>query len=215
MRTIIINGSPKGNSENSNSRIICEEFVRKMKSPCEIKCIANSDMEDLARYVEKHETVIFVLPLYIHAMPGIMMEFIQHLRPSSVNDKSLGFIIQAGFIETQQHRYVERYFASLGEQLNYNYLGTVSKGEAAAIYMFPKMFKKVLIKFNDLGRIYEHTHAFDNEIKQELGKPYELTKFQSHVFQFFCDIGLTNLGWRKFLKKNNAYDKRLERPFLY
>lgn len=215
MRTVVINCSPKGIAQNSNSRIICEEFTRGMKSPCEIKCIANCEMEDLARYVEEYETVIFVLPLYIHAMPGIMMEFIQHLRPSSVNGKSLGFIIQAGFIETQQHKYVERYFASLAEQLNYNYLGTVSKGEAAAIYMFPKMFKKVLAKFNDLGRIYQQTHAFDNNIKQELGKPYELTKLQSHVFQFFCNIGLNNLGWHRTLKKNNAYDKRLDRPFLY
>ncbi len=215
MRTIIINGSPKGNSKNSNSRIICEEFVRGMKSPCEIKCIANSDMEDLARYVEEYETVIFILPLYIHAMPGIMMDFLQHLRPSSVNSKSLGFIIQAGFIETEQAKYVERYFASFAEQLNYNYLGTVSKGEAAAIYMFPKMFKKVLKKFNDLGRIYELTHAFDKKIIQELGKPYKLTKLRSHVFQFFCDIGLNNWGWHKILKKNNSYDKRLEKPFLY
>lgn len=54
-------------------------------------------MEELARYVEEYETVIFILPLYIHAMPEIMMEFIQHLKPSSVNGKSLGFIIQAGF----------------------------------------------------------------------------------------------------------------------
>jgi hypothetical protein len=94
-------------------------------------------------------------------------------------------------------------------------LGTVSKGEAAAIYMFPKMFKKVLRKFNALGRIYELTHAFDKKIIQELGKPYKLTKFQSFIYQFFCDIGLNNLGWHRILKKNNAYDKRLEKPFLY
>lgn len=214
MRTIIINGSPKGNSKNSNSRIVCEEFVREMKSPCEIKCIANSDPDELALYVEAFDTLIFILPLYIHAMPGIMMNLIQHLRPSSIHGKSMGFIIQAGFIETEQEKYVERYFASLAKQLNYNYLGTVSRGEAAAIYMFPKMFKKVLRKINTLGRIYEQTHTFDQKITKELGKPYKLTKFQACLFQFFCDIGLNNLGWHRVLKKNNAFDKRLERPFL-
>ncbi len=215
MRTIIINGSPKGNSKNSNSRIICEEFIRQMNSPCEIKYIANADPKELALYVEQYDTVIFILPLYIHAMPGIMMNFIEHLRPSPVHGKALGFIIQAGFIETEQEKYVERYFASLAKQLNYDYLGTVSKGEAAALYMFPNMFKKVLRKFNDLGRIYEQTHAFNQKITRELGKPYKLTRFQTLLFQFFCDIGLNNLGWHNVLKKNNAFDKRLEKPFLY
>lgn len=215
MNTIIINGSPKGNAQNSNTRIICEEFVRGMKMPCEIKCIANSNLEKLAHYVENYDTVIIILPLYIHAMPGILMKFIEHLRPSSIQGKSLGFIIQAGFIETAQEKYVERYFTSLAKQLNYNYLGTVSKGEAAAIYMFPKMFKKVLKKINELGKIYEQTHTFDQKIAQELGKPYELTKFQTWVFQFFCDIGLNNLGWHRVLKQNNAFDKRLDRPFSY
>lgn len=215
MKTIIINGSPKGNAKNSNTKIISEEFVRNMKSPCEIRCISNSDLEELAQYVENYDTVIIILPLYIHAMPGIMMKFIEHLRPSAIQGRSLGFIIQAGFIETEQEKYVERYFKSLAKQLNYNYLGTVSKGEAAAIYMFPNMFKKVLKKISELGKIYEETHAFDQKITQELGKPYKLSKFQMYVFQFFCDIGLNNLGWHRVLKQNNAFDKRLERPFLY
>lgn len=214
MNTIIINGSPKGNGQNSNTRIICEEFAGGMKIPCEIKCIANSNIEELAHYVEKYDTVIIILPLYIHAMPGILMKFIEHLRPSPVQGRSLGFIIQAGFIETAQEKYVERYFASLAKQLKYNYLGTVSKGEAAAIYMFPKMFKKVLKKINELGKIYEETHTFDSKITKELGKPYQLSKFQTSLFQFFCNIGLNNIGWHRVLKQNNAFDKRLDTPFL-
>ena len=38
---------PKGNSKNSNSKIFAEEFVKHMKKPCEIKCIANT--ADLAK----------------------------------------------------------------------------------------------------------------------------------------------------------------------
>lgn len=214
MKTIILNGSPKGNAQNSNTRIISEEFVRNMKTPCEIKCIADSDLEELAQYIERFDTVIIIMPLYIHAMPGIMMNFIEHLRPAAIQGKSLGFIIQAGFIETAQAKYVEHYFKSLAKQLNYNYLGTVSKGEAAAIYMFPKMFRKVLKRINDLGSIYEETHAFDHKIVKMLGKPYELSRFKAWILQLFCDIGLNNLGWHKVLKQNNAFDKRLDRPFL-
>lgn len=214
MKTIIINGSPKGNTKNCNSRIISEVFVQSMKVPCETRCIADSNPEELAGYLEEFDAVIFVLPLYIHAMPGIMMNFIEHMKPTKAKEKSLGFIIQAGFVETAQQKYVERYFESLAKQLNYQYLGTVMKGEAAAIYMLPKMFGKVLRRFNELGKIYEKTGKFDQEIVTALRKPYELTKFQARLFQLCCDLGLNNIAWHSRLKKNNAFDKRLDRPFL-
>ena len=38
--------------------------------------------------------VIFVLPLYVHAMPSHVMAFIEMLEPSK---GSLGFIVQQGF----------------------------------------------------------------------------------------------------------------------
>lgn len=214
MNTIIINCSPKGNAQNCNTRIICEKFVCKMKMPCEIKCIAGSDLEQMANGMESYDNVIIVLPLYIHAMPGVLMKFIEHLKPTSKQGKTIGFIVQAGFVETAQHKYVERYFESLAKQLNYNYLGTVSKGEAAGIYMFPRMFKKVLKKISDLGETFEETNAFDLKIKSDLGKPYKLSKFQTCVFQFLCNIGLNNIGWHIELKKNHSFDKRLDRPFL-
>lgn len=214
MNTIIINGSPKRNATNSNTRIVCKEIVRNMNQPCEIRCLANSDLEELADYVEQFDSILIVMPLYIHAMPGLVMKFIEQLKPASTEGKSIGFIIQAGFVETAQEKYVVRYLASLAKQLNFNYLGTVCKGEAAAIYMFPKMFQKVLKKFNDLGRIYEETHAFDEKIMEELRKPYQLSALQVRMFQFFCDIGLNNMGWHKFLKQNHAFEQRLDQPYL-
>jgi hypothetical protein len=204
MKTIILNGSPKGNSVNSNSRIFAEEFVRNMKNPCEIRCIAKADHEELAQYIQGFDAIIIILPLYIHAMPGIVMKFIEGLKPAATEGKYLGFIIQAGFIETAQERFVERYFADLARQLNYNYLGTVSKGEAAGIYMFPKMFKKVFKLLNDLGAAYEETNSFDKEIVKKLGKPYELSRFQLSILSVVEKVGLDNLGWHKFLRQNGA-----------
>ena len=214
MSTIILNGSPKGNSKNSNSQIFAEEFVRNMKNPCEIKCIAKANPEELAQYVKGFDNIIIILPLYIHAMPGIVMKFIEKLEPATTEGNHMGFIIQAGFMETAQERFVERYFADLAKQLNYNYLGTVSKGEAAAIYMYPKMFKKVLKLVADLGTAYEETHAFDREIVKKLGKPYEISKSMMLLLNLVSKVGLANIGWHRELKKNDAMDKRLDRPFL-
>ena len=215
MNTIILNGSPKGNSKNSNSRIFAEEFVRNMKNPCEIKCISQSKPRELAQYVKSYDAIIMILPLYIHAMPGIVMKFIEELEPASSEGKNIGFIVQAGFLETAQHKYLQCYFADLAKQLNYKYLGTVSKGEAAGIYMYPKMFKKVLKLVADLGEEYEATHTFNKEIVDKLSKPYELSKLQLTILGLVSKVGLDNIGWHKMLKKNNAMDKRLDRPFLY
>ena len=214
MKTIILNGSPKGDSKKCNSQIFAEKFVKNMKNPCEIKCIADESPKELSQYTEKFETLIIILPLFIHAMPGILMKFIEKIKPATTKNKYIGFIVQAGFIETEQHKFVERYFEDLAKQLNYNYLGTVKKGEAAGIYMYPRMFKKVLQLISDLGVAYEETHTFDREIVKKLGQPYELSKFKLILLRLVNKIGLGNIGWHKMLRKNNAMDKRLDRPFL-
>jgi len=214
MSTLILNGSPKGNSKNSNSRIFAEEFTRDMKNPCEIRCIANTDAKELAQYAGGFDTLIMIMPLYIHAMPGIVMKFIEMMEPAASPGKSIGFIVQAGFIETAQERFVEAYFADLARQLNYGYLGTVSKGEAAGTYMYPNMFKKVFRLLNDLGKAYEESHAFDQDIVKKLGKPYELSKSMLRILLIVHIAGLDNLGWHRELKKNHALEKRLDRPFL-
>jgi len=185
-----------------------------MKNPCEIKCIAGEDPYALAKYIEDYDALIIVLPLYIHAMPGIVMKLIEALEPAKQDGKSMGFIIQAGFMETSQERFVARYFADLARQLNYHYLGTVSKGQTAAVYMYPKMFKKVLTLVADLGVAYEETHSFDKAIAEKLGTPYDLSKGQLRLLGLANKIGLDNLFWHKILKQNSAFEKRLDKPFV-
>jgi len=214
MRTIIINGSPKGNSKKCNSMFFAREFVRNMENPCEIQCVANQDAKELAQYIKPFDTVLFILPLYIHAMPGILMDFIEFLEPTKDKSKSMGFIVQAGFIETSQERFLKAYFEGLTARLNYRYLGTVAKGEAAGIYMYPKMFKKVFRQLNRLGVEFERNHAFDRDIVKKMEKPYKLSKPMLILLTIVDKFGLANIGWHKKLKENNAFDKRLEKPFL-
>lgn len=214
MNTIIVNGSPKGDSEKSNSMIFAREFVKNMQNPCEVRCIAGADYEELARYIQGFDSVIFIFPLYIHAMPGIVMKFFELLGPAATKEKDMGFIVQAGFIESSQHRFLGPYLAELTKRLNYNYLGTVSKGEAAGIYMYPNMFKKVFTLLNDLGTTFEETHTFDAEIVKELAEPYELSGFKLALLRFVNVVGLGNIGWHTMLRRNNAFEKRLDKPFL-
>ena len=214
MNTIILNGSPRG--QKGNSEIFIRHFISGMKSPSEVKYISKEDPRTLAEYVKDFDTIIFVLPLYIHSMPGVTMRFIECLQPAEISEnKSIGFILQGGFPESSQYKYVEKYFGALSEELNRTYLGTVIKGNSAGTYMMPSFMTKKLFKsLKRLGEIYDKTHTFDSAIIEEFKKPYELKGFTLAKMNFATKVGLNKVFWDKFLKENGALDKCLDRPFL-
>ncbi len=214
MNTIILNGSPKG--KIGNSEIFLQQFIKGMTSPCEVKYISKENAKELATYVQTFDAIIFVLPLYIHSMPGVMMRFIEYLEPTLPSEnKSIGFILQCGFTESSQCKYVERYFRSLAQELNRTYLGTVMKGESAGVYMMPRFMTRKLFKLlQNLGEIYEQTHTFDKSIMEKMQKPYELKGFTLKYLQFATKIGANKILWHKFLRDNNAFDKKLDQPFI-
>ncbi|WP_315119700.1 NAD(P)H-dependent oxidoreductase [uncultured Clostridium sp.] len=214
MSTIILNGSPKG--KNGNSEIFINQFLKGMKTPCEVKYIVKENPKTLAEYVKNFDTIIFVLPLYIHSMPGVTMRFIEYLEPAEPSEnKSIGFILQGGFPESSQYKYAEKYFGSLSEELNRAYLGTVIKGGSATVStMSSFMTKKLFKSLECLGEIYEQTHTFDKAIIESLKKPYEFTGFDLKIMKFFIKTDLVNQMWNKPLKQNGVFDKNLDKPFL-
>lgn len=214
MSTIILNGSPKG--KNGNSEIFLQHFIKGMKSTCKVKYIIKENSKELALYTKNFDTIIFVLPLYIHSMPGVTMRFLECLEPSEPSEnKSMGVIFQCGFTESSQCKYAEKYFTSLSKELNRNYLGTVVKGESAGVYMMPSFLTRKLFRsLEELGEIYEKTHTFDKAIIEKLKKPYELTGFTLTQMKFATKTGLSKIMWHKLLKQNGAFDKKLDKPFV-
>ncbi|MGL4911761.1 MAG: hypothetical protein ACRC3Y_04940, partial [Romboutsia sp.] len=163
-----------------------------------------------------YDTILIFLPLYIHAMPGHVMKFIEKLDKNIMKDKKLGFFIQAGFPETAQEKFVVNYFEQLSKELECNYLGTVCKGEAAGTYMFPDKFKKLYALLNDLGKNFEETQKFDEIISAKISHPYKLSdysKFKRGLIKVGYKLKLSNLGWNMMLKRNNAFEKRFDKPF--
>ena len=72
METLIINGSPK--SKNGNTEIFIKKFVKEMKAPYEICYAAKENPLQIAKYMKEFDKVIVFMPLYVHAMPGIVMK---------------------------------------------------------------------------------------------------------------------------------------------
>ena len=107
----------------------------------------------------------------------------------------------------------ELYFEDLAEQLHYTYLGTFSKGEAAGVCIFPKMFKKLLTSLADLGAANEKTHMFDPDIARKLAQPVTFSKRHFRLLRAVQLLHLDNIGWHRVLRKNKTFHLRLERPY--
>ena len=213
MNTLMINGSPK--ARNGNTEVFIKQFIAGMKVPCEICYAAKEDSLQLAKYIKQFDTVIVAMPLYIHAMPGIVMKLIECMEPASDDGKAMGFIVQSGFMESTQSKYLERYLSVLTKQLNYTYLGTVIKGGSAGIHMMPEQMNKKLFKqLRILGEHFELNGSFHIEITKELAKPNKLSKGKCRLMQFTGRLGLgDSMFWNMMLKKNNALGRKLDKPF--
>jgi len=76
---VIYNGSPRGN--NSNSKIIIEKIIRGMKAQgienVEVRNLINIKEHKMwAENFDSAENNLFVFPLYVHAMPGLVIKFL-------------------------------------------------------------------------------------------------------------------------------------------
>lgn len=214
MSLLILNGSPRGKN-NSNTNIFINQFVKEMTIPYEIKQIVGEDPAELANYLRGFDTVIFTMPLYIHAMPGAVMKLFEHMIPIVEEGKSIGFIVQAGFVETEQQKYLIRFFKIFATRLHYNYLGTIQKGDAMSISVFPERFnRKLFSQLNKLGKVFEETGAFDVALIEQLRQPYRLSKRQVTIYQLCIKVGLNSFSWSIMQHKNGAYKQRRSKPFV-
>jgi len=212
MKTLILNGSPKG--EKGNTHIFASQFAKGTGNTCDIKCIVRQNYHVLAEEVEKYDTIILVMPLYVHAMPGIVMKLFEQMKPQPSQNKSIGFIIQSGFVEPAQSRYSKRYFELVSKRLNYRYMGTVIKGGAAGVYMMSdNMNKKLFAELEQLGSHYAQTGRFSESVRKRFEKNYELSKSNARFYQFLYKTGIGNMFWNGMLKKNNAFKERMAKPF--
>ncbi len=70
------------------------------------------------------------------------------------------------------------------------------------------------LKLNTLGEFFDKNNYFNKEVMEELGKPNKLSKGKSNLMQIFNKVGLgDSMFWNMMLKKNNAKDKKFDKPF--
>lgn len=211
-KTLILNGSPHG--KKGNTEIFIRKFLEGAKEPCPVRYVVQEDPAELAGDFANYDVILFFMPLYVHAMPGIVMEVIEQMQPAQRAGQSIGFVVQSGFLEAAQSDYLKAYFAMLAKRLGYVDLGCAVRGGAAGVCMQPEKASEALFAvIRKLGEGYRETGAFDGEAVSALGTPYRLTQKESRLLERLHRLKIGDLMWTFMLLRNKAFRLRRARPY--
>jgi len=210
-KLVIYNGSPR--RRGSNSTLILKKIVEALYDKVEIRDLKERDKwEEWANAFKNDKNVMFFMPLYVHAMPSHVMNFIEKLQTSK---GSISFFVQSGFPESSQSHYLEAYFEQLSLRLGRTYMGTIIKGGVEGLQVKPAKAQektmepmvKAIVNLVNEGK-------FDPVNINQLSNPIRLGKGMIIIIKLFSKIGLINILWDQQLKENGAYEKRFDCPYI-
>ena len=219
MHLLLLNGSPKGESGNSNYLLqLLLEGVDEI--PGHTHEYANlARVKQHSHYVglfQQADVIVMAFPLYTDMMPGIVKTFIEELEPlcGREDNPALGFIIQSGFPESVQLRALEAYLEKLARRLGCRYVGTALRGGGGNVRSMPAfMAKKVTENMHALGRSLGNTGEFDPEVIRRFALSEKMPLPQLWFMGTFGDRMARAFFWHREMKKNGAYKRREAQPY--
>ncbi|MFC2009289.1 NAD(P)H-dependent oxidoreductase [Chloroflexota bacterium] len=219
MHLLLLNGSPKGESGNSNYLLqLLLEGVE--ETPGHTHEFANlARVKEHRHYVElfqQADVVIMAFPLYIDMMPGVVKAFIEELEPlcGRESNPALGCIIQCGFPESVDLRALEAYLEKLSRRLGCLNLGTALRAGGGSVRDMPAFMVRGFTKsMHALGRSLGKTGNFDPEVIRRLAGTEKLPLLRLWFMGTLGDRMARVFFWHRGMKKNGAYERRLARPY--
>ncbi len=220
MKLTVFNGSPRG--KGGNTRVLLDHFVAGFEASGENthELFYLNRVKESARFqkaFEEAEQVLLAFPLYTDCMPAQVKAFIESLQPfcGRQGNPPIGFIVQSGFPEANNSRYVEKYLEKLAARLGCAYMGTVIKGGGENIRESSgRGRKKLLGPFYQLGKTLGESGQFDAQLVRKLAEPERLSKLFIVIFKLLAKTGLTESYWNNMLKENDAFEKRFAKPYV-
>ena len=219
MKLTVFNGSPRGKS--GNTEIMLGRFLAGFESisgnSSEVFHLQRTkDHPAAATAFGQAEAVLIGLPLYLDAMPGLVMAFfelIEKYRGRAANP-GLGFLVQSGFPEAVHSRALERYLQNLAERLACPYLGTMVRGGCEGVRMAPEKRNRPLFSsLEDFGRDFGRHGHMDPVLVAGLAGPERLPTVAAGMMKPLLRLGLFKGYWNKMLKGNGAHSMRFARPY--
>jgi len=217
MKLVVVNGSPRGRKSNSDKIIqwplsemeVNEDFMYEKVYVTDIK-----EREKQMEVLKSADYILVIFPLYTDSMPGITKDFFEHMEKNKtlLAGKPISFIIHSGFPEASQSRNVERYTEYLSKLLDMRYMGSLIMGGSEALSAAPEsMYNKKIKAFKSIGRSILQYKEFEAADKLIISKPESLPKVQVLVLKH---LNIGNIFWNSLLKKNKAFEKRFDKPYL-
>jgi hypothetical protein len=217
MRLTVFNGSPR--AKRGNTEILLGDLLRGFTevdgNSVDVHYLnTDSRRRDAAAAFADSELVLLCFPLYHHAMPGIVMTWLETLEPLGPSRNArMGFLVQSGLPEARQSRCVERFLGRLPARLGCAYLGTMVRGGVEAMQFAPDfMFRRMHRTLVDLGRELATTGGFDPKTVARLAGGEVLPWWRIKFFLTMKTVGLADRSWNNLLKKNGAWAGRFDQP---
>ncbi len=217
MKLVIVNGSPRGRKSNSDKIIEWPLSEMKVEQDFVYEKVYASDLKDRAKQMDALKSadhILIIFPLYTDSMPGVTKDFFEHMERNKdfLVGKLISFIIHSGFPEALQSRDVEKYTEYFSKLLGMKYMGSIIMGGSEALTAAPEtMFKKKIAAFKSIGRSISQNKELEGADKLIISKPETLPKAQLFTMKYF---NISNLFWNSLLKKNKAFEKRFDKPYL-
>jgi hypothetical protein len=218
MRLTVFNGSPK--AKRGNTEILVGDLIRGFTevdgTSVEVHYLnTESRRQEAARAFAESEVALICLPLYHHAMPGIVMTWLEMLEPLDAEQNGkLGFLVQSGLPEARQSRCVARILEKMPARLGCTHVGTMVRGGVEAMQFAPDfMFRRMRRTLVDLGRQLATNGRFDPKTIARLAGREVLPWWRVRFFLALKDIGFADKSWNNLLKKNGAWAERFARPY--
>jgi NAD(P)H-dependent FMN reductase len=215
MKLTIVNGSPRGRKSNSDR--ILQWLLADIKDTSgfsyeKIYVVDIKERESQIDMLKASDSIVVIFPLYTDCMPGITKDYFEYMESNKniFEGKAITFIVHSGFPEAIQSRAVEKYNEYLARLLKMDYMGTIIMGGSEALSAAPdNMFKKKITCFKAIGKSIVQKKPLTAEDKADIEKPELLPWYMI----FIMKLNVSNFFWNSMLKKNNAFDKRFDKPY--
>lgn len=209
-----VNGSPRGNNSASKGLIhkiteMLDKQITQIHEICVVESLRQSTMEKDFKLMKTMDSIVFVFPLYIDAVPSNLLEYMyafdeyltSHLESSDNTYPRVYSVINNGFIEGRQNTNALQIMAHYAARIGYNWRFGIGIGGGE----FVKETMEVIPLKSRLKRnIYNAMVKLISDLEsQEIIQQNNIMTNPSMPKFLFRAVG--NLHWTAESKKSRKY----------
>jgi NAD(P)H-dependent FMN reductase len=215
---LLVNGSPRGRRSNTRLLLgaVAEGFAKAQGGAVKTHLLSvRAAWPKIISEISNSTLVLIGMPLYAHAMPGIVKELIEQLPVWSVANARLGFVVQSGMPEPRQSFWLRAYLERLPARLGAENIGTVIRGATEGIQAMPSFAQRLVLRpLRLVGQDLARYGRFDRERLARLATPASMSSLKQRLFELNDKYGM---GSRRYfgemLAQHGALDRKYDRPY--